>query len=116
MATITPTVDSNSNPKGIVVVTWASIGDSDTCTGVTTAQYNRKCFQVKGTFGSATVIAQGSNDAGTNYAALTDKGQTAIALTAAGIEEVGENPLMIRPSSSGGSGSSTTVVLVLSKD
>lgn len=115
MSVIAPTFTHPA--KGVMVVTWASIGDSDTCTKVTTAQFNRKCFQTKGTFtGPATIVAQGSNDGGTTYANLTDHGDTAISHTSASIDEIGQNPLDIRPSTSGGSSSSVTVVLTLSKD
>ena len=114
MSVIAPTFTHPA--KGVMVVTWASIVEGDTATKVTTAQFSRKCFQTKGTFGSATIVAQGSNDGGTTFANLTDHGDTAISHTSASIDEIGQNPLDIRPSTSGGSGSSVTVVLTLSKD
>jgi hypothetical protein len=114
MATIIPT---SAHPvKGVSVVTWTDVGDSDTCVATTTAQYNRACVQTKGTFSSATIVLQGSNDEGTTFAPLTDLTGTAISHTSAGIDGVGESPLEMRPSSTGGSSSSTTIILTLSKD
>ena len=60
--------------------------------------------QVVGTFDTATLTMQGSND-GTNYLPLTDPQGNAIAMTVTGLEQILENTRYIRPlvSSVGGS-------------
>ena len=52
--------------------------------------------QVVGTFDTATLTMQGSND-GTNWAPLTDPQGNAIAMTVAGIEQILEKTRYIRP-------------------
>jgi len=71
-----------------------------------------KSFQVEGTFGSATVICQGSND-GTNYETLHDLNGNAVSFTAAGLKSVEEVVRYVRPSASGGSGSQSVTVSML---
>lgn len=115
MATITPTkvfppTGSSSSARQVTITTWASIGDSDTCTAVEIPSFADQTVQVIGTFSSATVILQGSND-NTNWVTLTDPLNNAISFTGAGMKLVAQNPLWVRPISSGGSGSSTTVIL-----
>lgn len=65
-----------------------------------------------GNFDSGTVVLEGSND-GTNYATLTDPQGNAISKTAAGIEQVTEQVLFARPSSSGGGASHAVTVVVV---
>jgi len=114
MATITPTVAKagNNGSDNVYIATWASIGDSDTCTAIQMCGAADRSVQITGTFNSATVVIQGSND-GTNYVTLTDPQGNAISKTSAGIEQVEELTRYIKPSSSGGSSSSTTVSLLL---
>lgn len=69
-------------------------------------------MQVTGTFGSATITLQGSND-GTNFYAIKDFAGDDIALTAAGILEFSTAAAYIRPSSANGSADNVTVVIVL---
>lgn len=61
-------------------------------------------IQVVGTFDSATVAIQGSND-GTNWFDLTDETGTVIAITAAGGKMFLPRVWKIRPEVSGGGGS-----------
>ena len=56
-----------------------------------------RCVQVMGTFGTATVTLQGSNDGGNTWATLTDFQDADLAITAAGMYMVAEAPLAIRP-------------------
>lgn len=112
MATITPTVTSLNyrTTRPAWIITWSDIGDSDTCTAVEYGFGNLMSVQVGGTFGSATVVLQGSND-GTTYATLLDSQGNAISKTAAGFEQVQDRARYIRPSSSGGSSSAVDVTL-----
>lgn len=75
------------------------------------ADYSDKTVQVFGTFGGATLTIQGSNDGGTTWATLHDAQGTDLAFTAAGMELIAENPLLIRPLLSGGAGSDVDVFI-----
>jgi len=70
------------------------------------------CVQFTGTFGGATVIMQGSND-GTNWFTLKDLLGFNISATAANAFEFTTSAAYIRASSSGGTGDSVDVVVVL---
>lgn len=112
MATITPTVSKPRGSQKTWLVIWAAIGDSDTCTEVSFPDGADMTVQIVGTFNSATVVLQGSNDK-SNWATLTDPQGNAISKSSAGLEAVEEHPLWVRPSSSGGTASSTTVILLV---
>lgn len=114
MATITPTIVrvDDGGVRGVYLATWATIGDSDTCTHIPMSGAADRSVQISGTFNSATVVMQGSND-GTNWFSLTDPQGNAISKTSASIEQIEELTRYIRPSSSGGSSSSTNVLLLL---
>ena len=73
-------------------------------------RYSERTVQVSGTFGSATVVVEGSND-GTNWFALTKPAATAISFTAAGGASIVENPLYVRPKSTGGTASAILVTI-----
>ena len=66
--------------------------------------------QMFGTWGSSTVVLQGSND-GTNWVTLKDTAGTAISLTDDGAFEFSTAMLYIRPSSSGGSSDDVDVIV-----
>lgn len=110
MAVITPvTAEAEGNNY---VVSWSAIGDSDTCTAVAWGGARDKTVQMQGTWGSATVVLQGSID-GTNYITLTDPQGNAISKTDNAMETVMENVRYIKPSTSGGTGSSVNVYLLM---
>ncbi len=54
------------------------------------------CVQVVGTFDTATLTMQGSND-GTNWAPLTDPADADIAMTVTGISQIMEKTKFVRP-------------------
>ena len=74
--------------------------------------FSDKTVQLIGTFGSATVVIQGSLD-GTTWATLTDPQGDALSFTAAGLNLVAENVRYIRPSASGGSSQDIDVYLLV---
>lgn len=113
MSTITPTeTPLNYFRENATLISWASIGDSDTCTAIEMPGSQFKSFQVTGTFSSATVVCEGSND-GTNFITLHDLNGNAVSFTSAGLKSVEEVVRYIRPKSTGGSTSSTTASLLL---
>jgi hypothetical protein len=91
------------------VATW-TMGNADVGTAIELPEAAEKSVQTSGTFASATVILQGSND-GTNWNTLTDPQGNAISFTAAGLEAVTEHTRYVRPSSSGGAGAAVVVVV-----
>lgn len=69
-----------------------------------------RSVQMVGTWNSATVSLQGSND-GTNWASLTDPLGNALALTADGLKQVSEITRYIRAKVTSGSVTSVTVTV-----
>lgn len=113
MATIT--ADIKPREGGIRKVIWETMGNADTGSAVSIADYPDKTVDIQGTFGGATVVIQGSND-GTNYTTLTDTTDTALSFTAAsGPKVILENPLFLRASTSGGTGTDVDVILSAAK-
>mgnify|MGYP001171422070 CR=1 FL=1 len=110
MAVIIPTFEREGDRT--VIVTWGPMatGDTGAPIGRDLLDYADRSIQATGTFGGATLSVQGSND-GTNYAALTDGNGTAIALAAAGIEQIYEVTRMQRPAVTGGAGVAITATL-----
>lgn len=98
--------------RGVNVTTWAAIPNGNSGLPQNCASYNDKCVQVTGTFASATFSIEGSND-GVTYFALHDPAGAALTFTSAGLKEILENPVYIRPglSSAGDGTTSLTVVL-----
>lgn len=117
MAAITPSVtpvEGDLYARGVVLVQWVGIGDSDTCVAAQVLDFADRSVQIAGTFGAATIKLQGSND-GTNYADLTDPQGNAISKTTAAIEAVMELTRYMKPVTSGGTGSAITVTVLARK-
>lgn len=113
MATINPTISLAGSKDGSTYqIIWADVTNADTCAPVSKPEYADKSIQVAGTFNSASVALQGSND-GTNYAPLNDPGGTVIGINAAGIKAILENTLWIKPVTTGGGGSQSLTISVL---
>ncbi len=72
-------------------------------------QYLDRTFQVTGTFGGATILIEGTND-GTNYYTLDDPQGIPLSITTAGIYQVIQVTLKMRPRVSGGDGTTTFAV------
>ena len=112
MATITGTISRAKSWADAWVASWPSMGDADTGTSIEMVEANDKSVQFAGTFSTATVVLQGSND-GSNWVTLTDPQGNAISKTAAAIEQVLEHTRYIRPVTSGGGGASITVTVFM---
>lgn len=113
MATINLTNTDRNSVNGAILITWEALGNADSGAGYALPFAADVTAQVIGTFGSATVKLQGSND-GTNWFDLTKKGGTSAAsVTAAGGFTVNENPAYIRPATSGGTGTDVDVIVAI---
>lgn len=110
MATINPTVVAAPN-RGLVV-TWGPFTESDTITPWEGWDCADKCFQVTGTFPAGGIGLKGNNDGGATGYALNDTTGAAIAITAAGLKQVLENPRYVWPYVVSGTSASVTVTLV----
>lgn len=112
MATITPTITDISNDGSVQKVVWANLTNTDTVGAVARmAEWADRSIQVAGTFGGATIVIEGSNDE-TNYSTLNNAQGTALSFTAAGLKQIVEVPAVLRPSLSGGTGSTLTVTMI----
>lgn len=114
MATITGTVTKvvDGGVNDVYIASWPAMGNADTGTSVAMAGASDRSVQIEGTFASATVVLQGSND-GTNWQTLTDPQGNAISKTAAALEQVSELTRYIRPVTSGGAGATLNVTVLL---
>lgn len=114
MATITATV-TKLNDGGVFdcyLATWSAMGNADTGTSVLMSGAADRSVQIEGTFGGATVVIQGSND-GSNWQSLTDPQGNAISKAAASLEQISELTRYIRAVTSGGTGTSVNVNVLL---
>ncbi len=110
MATVESTIAETDGRS--YTATWAGLTTGDVGDALRYAGHADRTVQVFGTFGGATVTLQGSLD-GTNWATLNDAQGDPISITAAKIESVTEAVRFTRPSVSGGSGASLTVMLFM---
>lgn len=93
---------------------WAGLANGDTgapAAGTLTASdyipWLDRTFQVTGTFGvGGTVVIEGTND-GTNWATLTSPNGVPLSFTAAGIGQVTEVVMQMRPRVTGGDGTTS---------
>lgn len=99
----------------VALVSWLAVPNGDTGDAQVTAHYADKCVTVDGTFGvGGSVTIQGSND-GTNWHTLVDPQETDLTFGAAGIEQVLENPLYVRPIVTAGDGTTAIDVRLVCK-
>lgn len=70
-----------------------------------------RTVQLFGTWDSATVVIQGSND-NTNWVTLRDPGGNNLSFTSDGLKAILELPRWIRPSKSGGAASDAVTVII----
>ena len=112
MATVSPAMnlDIADAPRHI----WADLATGDTINALklTGTGARRASVQISGTFGSATVKMQTSND-GTNFADIKDIHNTAVSATAAAMFEITSSAIYIKPAISGGSADSVNVTLFM---
>lgn len=106
MAMINPTEIDNYDQTR--TLEWSAMGNADTGLGAAFAQFPDRTVVFQGTWGGATAILQGSMDGGLTWFTLTDHLGNALSYTANGIALIAENPTLLRPTTSGGSGTAIT--------
>lgn len=114
MATVAPAVSYvKAFLENAHVISWTPLTSANAAGDpIEMAGSSIRSIQFSGTFDSATIVLQGSND-GTNYVTLTDPQGNAISKTSAGLEQIEETTRYVRPSSSGGSGSQSITATLL---
>lgn len=113
MGTIALTSTDRNTVAGVVLYKWEALGNADDGAPVSIGYAADITVQAIGTFGSATVRLQGSND-GTNWHNMTQKGgTTTLGFTAAGVHSVNEMPAYIRPLTAGGTGTDVDVIVAV---
>lgn len=110
MATIKPTRFDLGD--GAWQVTWTPCTNADTCAAVRMPGYSARSIQAEGTFGSATVVLNGSIDQ-SNFRGLTKTGTTAISITTAAINLVQEAVSDYQPAFSGGDGTQSLTITMM---
>lgn len=102
-------------PGRSYVHTWGSLTTGDaTGDSVEMPGAADRSVQIVGTFSTATVTVQGSND-GTNWFPLTDPQGNNIAKTADALEQIMETVRYIRPVATSADGSTDVVVVLFSR-
>lgn len=105
-------VSDQAGPGTAYQILWEAItaanavGDAKTLPA-----WTDRSVQIVGTFDSATIVLQGSND-GATWATLTDPQGNVISATSTKLEQIEECTRYIRPSASGGGGSQDIDVYV----
>lgn len=115
MATIAPTYDRD-NAGRVTTVTWSGMATGDTINSANIKSMNKPALvatlHIYGTFGGATLTITGSNT-DSNFVAMNDNQGTAISSTAAAIWELSSGALYLKPTISGGTSDSVTMVLAV---
>lgn len=104
--------------KGVLKSTWSGLLNGDTGAPLYASALPDRTIQVKGTFGAGgSLTMEGSNDDGTTYHAVNDsRGEgNALTFTAADMRMASENPEALRPNVTAGDGTTSLVVIMISK-
>jgi len=110
---VIPFTRSEPSDSKAKIVKWLAITNGDTADPFIPVEFDTAIasVQISGTLGSATLTFQQSND-GTNWFTAKTPAGDDVTTTVAGMFEISLSGLYVRPSISGGSGSSVNVILV----
>ena len=114
MATVSPALTQHDNA---VEILWEACATGDTIVPANLRDVAAilGCVHAYGTWGSATVTLQGSNDENAAFLDLPDTAGAAISLIANGLKDFSTGCMFIKPAFSGGTGDDVDVRLVLRK-
>lgn len=103
--------------SGVHKTSWDNLASGDVGAAQSGVGLSDKTVQIIGTLDGGGITMQGSNDTAAGpFFTLTDPQGNDIILTTSGLgEAIAENPLFIRPTTSGGSGSLDISVLMVSR-
>ena len=100
-----------------IIVTWEGIvGNADDGAAVAVPHLPIKTVQMVGTRSDGQVTMEGSNDGGVTWATLHADDGAELTFATLGIEKMVENPLLIRPNGSAGSGDDLDIIMVCTGD
>jgi hypothetical protein len=108
-------IDIPAGNMNIRRVTWSALanGEAGDMVGPDTATWSDRSVQVAGTLGAAgTVVWEGSND-GTNWATLNTPAGTPLSFGTAGLKQVLEGALYMRPRVTAGDATTALMVTLL---
>lgn len=112
MTTVVPvTTFPYETSRDVAVTTWSGMQQDDDGEPVRLAVFSDRSVQVTGTFGGATLTIGGSND-GVTYHALSTPAGDSLALTSAGLHQIVELPVFIKPRVFGGDGTTSLTVIL----
>jgi hypothetical protein len=97
--------------RGVHQTVWSAMGNADNGAPQTPSSLADKTVQFDGTFGGATAVLSGSND-GTSWFTLSQPDGSPISATVSALMQIVENTKYVRPTTSGGAGSSINVRMV----
>lgn len=107
-------VPANGN-LNVKSVTWGALANGEAGAPIAADQalWSDRSVQVTGTFGAAgSVSIEGSND-GVNYFTLNSPQGTALTFAAAGLKQVLEGTLWLRPRVTAGDGTTSLAVVLM---
>lgn len=114
MAVIPDNTESEGSSDDRVYISTWTIASGDTCEPVFKPATRDRCVQVFGTFGGATVTIEGSNEVD-HYSALKELLGGAASFTTAGIKQLLEIPLRVKPVISGGGATTSLTVIIVQR-
>ena len=99
MADISPIINRQIDPDNgtVIKATWNTLNNGNNVgVAIKMPQHADRAIEFRGTFDGSTVVLEGSNG-GSAYYTLTNPAGTALSFTAAGLKQIVEGPLFIRP-------------------
>jgi len=113
MAIRQPTFTKIEGDDSAILVQWTGLLQGDTGAPVQLVKYADRSVQVTGTFGAGgSVLIEGSNTS-VDFATLNRLQGTPLSISSAGISQILENTVQLRPNVSGGDATTNLSVAVL---
>lgn len=113
MATRIPVID-NSLGDSTIKATWTGMLNGDDGSPVKFPEHTIRSVQVAGTLGAGgSCRIEGSNDGGSNYAALSNQQATALDIAALAVKTIAEVPGLTRPRVTAGDGTTNLTITMM---
>lgn len=111
---VTAVTQDKLNTVGALLLGTYALASGETGDALNAAEFADRSAQVRGTFGGASLVIEGSND-GTNYETLHDPFGNLLSFSLNGIKAVMELTLYIRPRVVGGDGTTAIAVNIFTR-